>query len=168
MRQGSRVGNTGNKGARHLAPVELRGGASTIGPCLNKQGARCSNQGFLPISTAEYLTLLDWTARQTRSGKRGSTPKQFAPLFDRLGISADSMGAQRSSRRWKTLCPRAAALKYKRDSFRLVGNRNLAFFMPFDTNILCPRWSPSALVSTSLSGFPAGGRLFEAIRITAS
>ena len=89
LRQGSRVGNTGNNGARHLAPVELRGGASTIGPCLNKQGARCSNKGFLPISTAEYLTLLDWTARQTRSGKRGSTPKQFAPLFDRLGISAE-------------------------------------------------------------------------------
>ena len=85
----SRVGDTGNNGARHLAPVELRGGASTIGPCLNKQGARCSNKGFLPISTAEYLTLLDWTARQTRSGKRGSTPKQFAPLFDRLGISAE-------------------------------------------------------------------------------
>ena len=30
-----------------------------------------------------------WTARQTRSGKRGSTPKQFAPLFDRLGISVE-------------------------------------------------------------------------------
>ena len=50
---------------------------------------RRSNKGFLPILTAEYLTLLDWTARQTRSGKRGATPKQFAPLFDRLGISAE-------------------------------------------------------------------------------
>ena len=56
---------------------------------MNKQGARCSNKGFLPISTAEYLSLLDWTARQTRSGKRGATPKQFAPMFDRLGISAE-------------------------------------------------------------------------------
>ena len=71
--------------SRHLAPVELRGGASTIGPCLNKQGARCSNKGFLPISTAEYLNLLDWTARQTRLGKRGATPKQFAPLPDSPG-----------------------------------------------------------------------------------
>ena len=75
--------------ARHLAPVELRGGSSMTGPCVHKQGARCSNKGFLPISTAEYLSLLDWTARQTRSGKRGSTPKQFAPLFDRLGITAE-------------------------------------------------------------------------------
>ena len=41
------------------------------------------------MSTADYLSLLDWTARQTRSGKRGSTPKQFVPLFDRLGISAE-------------------------------------------------------------------------------
>jgi len=75
--------------ARHLAPVELPAGSSTTGPCVHKQGARCSNKGFLPISTADYLSLLDWTARQTRSGKQCSTPKQFAPLFDRLGISAE-------------------------------------------------------------------------------
>jgi hypothetical protein len=41
------------------------------------------------MSTADYLRLLDWTARQTHAAKRGSTPKQFAPLFDRLGISAE-------------------------------------------------------------------------------
>ena len=87
--QESRVGDTGNNGSRHLAPVELKGGSSTPGPCVNKQGARCGNKGFLPTSTADYLSLLDWTARQTRAGKRGSTPKQFAPLFDRLGISAE-------------------------------------------------------------------------------
>ena len=88
-RQESRVGDTGNNGSRHLAPVELRGGSSTTGPCVHKRGARCSNKGFLPMSTADYLSLLDWTARQTRAGNRGSTPKQFAPLFDRLGISAE-------------------------------------------------------------------------------
>jgi hypothetical protein len=45
------------------------------------------------MSTADYFRLLDWTARQSRTGKRGATPKQFAPLFaplfDRLGISAE-------------------------------------------------------------------------------
>jgi hypothetical protein len=41
------------------------------------------------MSTAEYLSLLDWTARQTRTDKRSATPKEFAPLFDRLGISAE-------------------------------------------------------------------------------
>ncbi len=74
---------------RYLASLELRGGASTIGPCMNKQGVRCSNNGFVPISTAEYLNLLDWSARETRLDKRGSTPQQFAELFDRLGISAE-------------------------------------------------------------------------------
>ena len=41
------------------------------------------------MSTADYLSLLDWTARQTRKDKRGSTPKKIAPIFDRLGISAE-------------------------------------------------------------------------------
>ena len=88
-RQESRVGDTGYNGGRHLAPVELRGGSSMTGPCVHKQGARCSNKGFLPISTADYLILLDWTARQTLTDKQGSTPKQFAPLFDRLGITPE-------------------------------------------------------------------------------
>ncbi len=62
--QESRVGDTGNNGSRHLAPVELRGGSNTTGPCVHKRGARCSNKGFLLMSTADYLSLLDWTARQ--------------------------------------------------------------------------------------------------------
>ena len=41
------------------------------------------------MSTADYLSLLDWTARQSRSGKRGSTPKHLAPVFDRLGITPE-------------------------------------------------------------------------------
>ncbi len=97
-RQASRVGDTGNtvaasertrRSSRHLAPVELRGGSSTIGPCVNKQGTRCSNKGFLPMSMADYLSLLDWTARQTRADRQGATPNEFVPLFDRLGISAE-------------------------------------------------------------------------------
>ena len=82
-------GIRGNDGNRHLAPVELEGGSSTTGPCVHERGARCSNKGFLPMSTADYLSLLDWTARQTRSGKRGATPREFAPLFERLGISTE-------------------------------------------------------------------------------
>jgi len=87
-RQESRVGDTGYNGGRHLAPVELHEESSKTGPCVHKRGARCSNKGFLPMSTADYLSLLDWTARQTHAGKRGATPKEFAPLFDRLGITA--------------------------------------------------------------------------------
>ena len=73
----------------HLAPVDLKERTGKTGPCANKRKQRCSNKGFLPMSTADYLQLLDWTARQQRADKRGSTPKQFAPLFERLGISAD-------------------------------------------------------------------------------
>ncbi len=75
--------------ARHLAPVELKGRGGKTGPCVHKAGARCSNKGFLPMSTADYLSLLDWTARQNRPDKQGSTPNHIAPLLDRLGISAD-------------------------------------------------------------------------------
>lgn len=74
----SRVGDTGHNSGRHLGRGwRLQGGSSTIGPCVNKQGARCSNKGFLPMSTADYLSLLDWTTRR-KAGKRGATPKQFA------------------------------------------------------------------------------------------
>ena len=41
------------------------------------------------MSTAGYLSLLDWTARLPKAGRAGATPARFAPLFDRLGISAE-------------------------------------------------------------------------------
>ncbi|MEZ6033741.1 MAG: hypothetical protein R3C17_11645 [Planctomycetaceae bacterium] len=56
---------------------------------LSQHIAQRANKGFLPMSTADYLSLLDWTARQTRKDKRGATPKKIAPIFDRLGISAE-------------------------------------------------------------------------------
>jgi hypothetical protein len=51
---------------------------------------RCSDEGFLPISVAAYLELLDWTARQTVSGKRGSTPSEAPPILKRLKVSAST------------------------------------------------------------------------------
>jgi len=56
---------------------------------LSQHIAQRANKVFLPMSTADYLSLLDWTARQTRKDKRGATPKKIAPIFDRLGISAE-------------------------------------------------------------------------------
>jgi hypothetical protein len=47
-------------------------------------------QGVFRLSTVEYLELLDWTARQMRSDKRGATPASAAPLFERLGIDERS------------------------------------------------------------------------------
>ena len=41
------------------------------------------------MSVADYLSLLDWTARQVRSDKVGATPQHLAPIFDRLGVSSE-------------------------------------------------------------------------------
>jgi hypothetical protein len=41
------------------------------------------------MSTAEYLQLLDWTARQVRSDKVGAAPMAFAPLFERLELKEE-------------------------------------------------------------------------------
>jgi REP element-mobilizing transposase RayT len=88
--QSQESADSSSRSARHLAPVDLKERSGKTGPDANKQGVRCSNKGFLPMSTADYLSLLDWTARQYRSDKPGRTPQQIAPLFERLGITADS------------------------------------------------------------------------------
>jgi hypothetical protein len=41
------------------------------------------------MTTADYLELLDWTARGTRPGKPGRTPQHIPPLLDRLGVNAE-------------------------------------------------------------------------------
>ncbi|MFN5623826.1 MAG: transposase [Planctomyces sp.] len=74
--------------SQHLAPVELKERDGHPGPDANRDGVRCSNKGFLPISTARYLSLLEWTVRQQRAKKAGRKPKQIRRLFKRLGISA--------------------------------------------------------------------------------
>ena len=58
-----------SQSARHLSPVDLSGrdvktGVSETGPGGHTQGQRCSDRGFLPMSVADYLSLLDWTARR--------------------------------------------------------------------------------------------------------
>jgi REP element-mobilizing transposase RayT len=69
-----------------LCPVGLTEGRSGVGACVHTEGQRASDKGFLRLSTAEYLELLDWTARKLKTGKRGATPKCAPPLFERLGI----------------------------------------------------------------------------------
>ena len=36
------------------------------------------------MTAADYVQLLDWTARRIVPGKRGSTPIDAPPIFDRL------------------------------------------------------------------------------------
>jgi hypothetical protein len=40
------------------------------------------------MTEADYLTILDWLARNTVAGKRGSTPADAPAIFDRLGIDS--------------------------------------------------------------------------------
>ena len=76
------------RSSQHLSPVELKERDGRPGPDANLDRVRCSNKGFLPISTAEYLSLLEWTARQQRATVAGRKPKRIRRLFKRLGISA--------------------------------------------------------------------------------
>jgi len=41
------------------------------------------------MSLDDYLRLLDWAGRQTRSGKRGPIPEDLAPILERLEIHPD-------------------------------------------------------------------------------
>ena len=72
-----------------LAPLEINERTDAIGPCCNAGGNRASDKGFLPMTTGAYIELLDWTARQIRKDKRGSTPVTMQPIFERLGISGE-------------------------------------------------------------------------------
>ena len=42
---------------------------------------------YLPITTEDYLDLIDWTARLTRPDKRGSVDATEPPILRKLGLS---------------------------------------------------------------------------------
>ena len=57
-----------------------------LGPRPSDSGTRASDKGFLNMSTAAYIELLDWTARQLAPGKHGATPENSPPILERLKI----------------------------------------------------------------------------------
>ena len=73
-----------------LSPLSIDEQSDPIGPCESATGSRCSDKGFLTVSLEDYLLLLDWTARQSVDGKRGSTPACVPPVLERLGIASSS------------------------------------------------------------------------------
>lgn len=70
-----------------LSPVEIKERTDPLGTRPSRNGKRASDKGFLPMTAASYIELLDWTARQAKRGKIGSTPRNALPVFERLGIS---------------------------------------------------------------------------------
>ncbi len=73
-----------------LSPVSIDELLDPIGPCASGSKERCSEKGFLAMPLASYLELLDWTARQTVSDKRGKTPASVPPILQRLGLDQAS------------------------------------------------------------------------------
>ncbi|MCP4302362.1 MAG: hypothetical protein GY783_17390, partial [Gammaproteobacteria bacterium] len=69
-----------------LSPLEIDEQADPVGPDPNPTNRRASQKGFLAISLARYLELLDWTGREICKQKRGVIPSHLAPILERLGI----------------------------------------------------------------------------------
>ena len=74
---------------RFLAPITIDELRDELGSQPSSSGYRCSDNGFLNMSSEGYLALLDWTARQTVAVKRGATPVDTPPILGRLGLEAD-------------------------------------------------------------------------------
>jgi len=48
------------------------------------------NDSFLKMKLQDYLTLLDWTGRNIVEGKKGSIPRNLAPLLDRMELNTEN------------------------------------------------------------------------------
>ncbi len=70
-----------------LCPLEIEE-RKAPGPMPSHLKTRASDKGFLPMKQEEYLTLLDWTGKQGREGKRGSIPADLQPILERIGIDS--------------------------------------------------------------------------------
>jgi hypothetical protein len=70
-----------------LSPITLQPKRQVVR--AKKAERRASNKGVLSLGVGEYLQLLDWTARQVRSDKRGAMPAELVPLVERPQISAE-------------------------------------------------------------------------------
>jgi hypothetical protein len=77
-----------NRADDFLSPISIDEKNDPLSSQPSRNGKRCSDKGFLALSEAEYLTILDWIARNTVAGKRGQTPVGAPPVFERLGIDA--------------------------------------------------------------------------------
>ncbi len=70
-----------------LSPVSLDERHNPVGSHPSENRYRCSDKGFLAMTTDEYLTLLDWTARQQSGEKRGRTPESLPTVLERLSLA---------------------------------------------------------------------------------
>ncbi len=69
-----------------LSPLTIDEKNDSIGACANQSKQRCSDKGFLSLSAMDYLELLDASSRMVRPDKKGYTPSDVAPIFERLKL----------------------------------------------------------------------------------
>jgi hypothetical protein len=66
-----------------------RHAAAFLAPIDARRSRPSGRLGVLPLSTDEYLELLDWTGREVRACKRGTIPPHLAPILKRLALDVD-------------------------------------------------------------------------------
>ncbi|MDV6033735.1 MAG: hypothetical protein F9B45_27305 [Phycisphaera sp. RhM] len=71
-----------------MSPVEIDEQNDSAGPDVESSGRRASKKGFLSVSLARYLELLDWTGRQVHKQKAGQIPEHLAPILSRIGLDS--------------------------------------------------------------------------------
>ncbi len=67
-----------------LAPLEIDERNDPLGPRPSNRSQRCSDKGFLAMSPAAYIELLDWTARQIKLGKEKVVSSVAPQMFENL------------------------------------------------------------------------------------
>ena len=65
-----------------LSPIEINELLDPVGADLDSSGRRASRKGFLSITMARYLDLLDWTGRQIRVWQAWFDPARACSDFD--------------------------------------------------------------------------------------
>ncbi len=67
-------------------PKTERDADSALRSCTGK---RATDQGLLSITLDDYLTLVKWTARLLRTGRRQTITKNLEAILDRLNLDQD-------------------------------------------------------------------------------
>jgi len=69
-----------------MSPIEINEKEDPLGACIESSGRRASSKGFLSVTMARYLDLLDWTGRQLKADKVGVILDHLAPILTRIGL----------------------------------------------------------------------------------
>jgi len=71
-----------------MSPIEINEKEDPLGACIESSGRRASSKGFLSVSMARYMELLDWTDRPLKAVMVGVIPDHLAPILTRIGLDA--------------------------------------------------------------------------------